>query len=236
MYIDIGLLVVWGLVTWCVAGEGAFGAAVSCACVLFSALLAMNFFEPFANFAERYLITDWSMYWDFIALCGLFAACVTGLRFLCDYLSPRYPQMVALAEDIGRWGFGLVAGYVTMAFLLTSLHTAPLPREFLGFTPERKNLFNLMAPDRQWLGFTQFVSEHALSMGGQPHVFDGPNASFIQAPADQKPNTVWPSFPIRYATRRAQFSGAIAPVRPVTAPPPSGGNQGRPSTPGAGGF
>ena len=45
---DVMLLFVWGIVTWCVAGEGAFGSAVNCLVIIVSGLLAMNFFEPFA--------------------------------------------------------------------------------------------------------------------------------------------------------------------------------------------
>lgn len=243
MYIDIALLVVWGLVTWCVAGEGAFGAALNCLCIVIAGLLAMNFFEPFANFGERYLIGGWSAYWDLIALTGLFAVSLTGLRFLGDYLSPSYPHMIPLAEDGGRWSFGLVSGYVTMAFLLTALHTAPFPREFFGFTAERKNLFNLVAPDRQWLGFTQFVSENCLGMN-QPNIFDGAQANFIQTPSDQKANTVWPTFPIRYASRRHQYAGGALVPRPMVAPAPQpqadGSRTPAPSAPapkpGAGGF
>ena len=47
-----------------------------------------------------------------------------------------------------RWTCGLATGYVTVAFLLTALHTAPLPREFLGFSGEKKNFFGIGA-DRQ---------------------------------------------------------------------------------------
>ena len=71
---------------------------------------------------------------------------------------------------------------MTMAILLTSLHTAPLPREFMAFAPERSNFFG-SAPDRQWLGFTQYVSEKPLATmvrnpsGGKnsymPRIFDG---------------------------------------------------------------
>ena len=41
---DTVLLVIWLVVTWCVAGEGPFGAAVNCVVVVISGLLAMNFF------------------------------------------------------------------------------------------------------------------------------------------------------------------------------------------------
>jgi len=235
--IDVALLIVWGLVTWCVSGEGGFGAALNCVVVLLSGLLAMNFFEPMADFCQASLLSSgsWPYYWDVIALVGLFAALVTGIRMGLEKLSPRYFEMSGLTAEIARWGFGLLAGYATMAFLLTALHTAPYPREFFGFRPERANLFGVMAPDRQWLGFTQFVSENSLARSGGPRIFDGPMADFVDDPAATARNTVWPSFPLRYATRRRMFAtgglGQPAPVavQPVPVTPGSGGT-------GAAGF
>lgn len=219
---DFGLLVVWGLVTWCVSGEGPFGAAVNCLIVILSGLLAMNFFEPVAAFCASSLASSgaWPYRWDFIALVGLFAGAVFGLRILMEKLSPRYIDIEGLAYEIGRWGFGLVAGYATMAFMLTALHTAPLPRNFMEFRPERANLFDTVAPDRQWLGFTQYVSESGVFASGTPRIFDGPVSDFIDDQADENRNTIWPSFPIRYATRREQFASGGIMVPTVAAPQP----------------
>jgi hypothetical protein len=59
------------------------------------------------------------------------------------------------------------------------------------------------APDRRWLGFVQYVSEHVLYRG---RIFDGP---VWDVPGANPPRTdVWPSFPIRYATRRADLAEA----------------------------
>lgn len=216
---DAMLLIVWGLVTWCVSGEGAFGAAVSCLVIIVSGLLAMNFFEPFAAFAQRNLMGSgaWPFRWDVIMLVGLFAVLIFGLRLLMEKLSPRYIEMSGLTHEIGRWSFGLIGGYITMAFLLTALHTAPLPRNFMEFRPERANLFGILAPDRQWLGFTQYISENVFSSG---RTFDGPVSDFIDDNSNEDRNTVWPSFPIRYASRREQFAsrGLMAP--PTAAPAP----------------
>lgn len=240
MVIDISLIVVWGLVTWCVSREGAFGAALNCLAIVIGGLMAMNFFEPVANFGERYLLSgpNWSYYWDVIALVGLFAAAVTALRMTFDYFSIHRFELAGISEEIGRWSFGAVGGYTTMAFLLTALHTAPLPREFLGFTPERKNLFNVVAPDRQWLGLTQFVSENVFASSDR-RVFDGPVSDFIQNPGDANRNTVWPSFPIRYATRRDQYSGVVTITAPTPAPAPAPApatSQSSPPAKNAGGF
>jgi hypothetical protein len=227
---DTVLLVIWLVVTWCVAGEGPFGAAVNCVVVVISGLLAMNFFEPAAAIGQSIIGGGaWIVRWDIIALVGLFAVFVTVLRMLLEKLSPLYIQIGGLAHELGRWGFGLVAGYVTMAFLLTALHTAPLPRTFMEFTPERANLFGVLAPDRQWLGFAQYSSETLFATG---NIFDGPEVDFINDPQNVASNTIWPSFPIRYATRRAMYAsgGGSGPAAAPQAPAR------RRSTGGGGGF
>lgn len=207
MEIVIGLMLVLiiAVVTWCVASEGAWGAGLTFLIVLFAGLLAMNFFEPLANALDG--IGPWMYgFSDIVALVGLFTLFVFLGRLACDNISPTEIEYDARAYQAARWVFALGTGYTTMALLLTALHTAPLPREFLGFTPERDNLFDTAAPDRQWLAFTQYVSENILSTGS---VFDGP--SFTVPETDQK---IWPSFVIRYASRRQDLSG---PRKGVTA-------------------
>jgi len=212
--IDIILLVILGLVTWSVASEGMWGAALTSLIVVISGLLAMNFFEPVAGILEG---TGSSLWWrshcDIFALLGLFAASVAVLRICTDRISPRFISSDRFIYGIGRWGAGLLAGYVTMAFLLTALHTGPFPRNFWGFTPERRNLLGAVAPDRQWLGFTQWVSEETLKWPGDGKVFDGPQTYRVATREGIGPrkNTTWPSFIIRYATRRQQLASGIVP-------------------------
>jgi hypothetical protein len=222
--IDVALAIVVGIVTWTVAAEGAWGAASIFISVIVAGLIAMDLFEPVANLLESLLGTGWASEVDFIALVGIFAACVFGLRTLGEHLAPNFIAVSARVYDVCRWGFALLTGYVTMAFLLTALHTAPLPRNFIGFTPERDNFFNFTAPDRQWLGFVQYVSEKSFC-GSDQRIFDGP-----RYPVPQHDNQVWPSFIIRYATRRSgtstivsQTGGGAGPAqRPSgTRPPPA---------------
>jgi len=243
--IDIICLAILGGVTWMVANDGAWSAGATFLSTLFAGLLAMNYFEPVAFKLQTFLPSDWGYRSDIIALVGLFAGFVFGLRLLSERLAPTYIQVPGMVDNIGRWGFAFGAGYVTMAFLLTAVHTAPLPRNFLGFEPEKKMFFGL-APDRQWLGFTQYVTEKAfarrdLNVGFTPdakplpHAFDA-EYIVIGDPANPYPNTIFPSFPIRYAQRRG--GGAVAAAAPLPAPAlptpaPSAGGGG--ASPGGGG-
>ena len=223
--IDILLLAIVVGVAWCVAGEGAWGAGSTLICVILSGLLAMNFFEPLARFLQGNVAPSWNHYWDFISLIGLFACFVTLLRLVAERLMPAYIYVQPHLHLVCTWGGSLLAGYVTMAFLLTALHTAPLPREFFGFTPERENFFGILAPDRQWLGFTQYVTEHPFAQqmevidrrGNLLHLttrtFDGRTGWFWGLPGDENQSQVMPSFTIRYATRRERLAAGSVVTR-----------------------
>ncbi|MEK6258873.1 MAG: hypothetical protein AABP62_09655, partial [Planctomycetota bacterium] len=86
--------------------------------------------------------------------------------------------------------------------------------------PERNNFFG-MAPDRQWLGFVQYVTEkpYARIMFQDPdtkqlvaHAFDG-KYERLGDKTTSYPNTIWPSFPIRYAMRRERLENNPAGAR-----------------------
>ena len=216
------LLLIVVAVTWCVAGEGAWGAGLTFLCVLFAGLLAMNFFEPVASLLDGMGAESYS---DLAALVGLFTLFTFLGRLATDNISPTEIEFDARIHNVARWLFGAATGYATMAILLTALHTAPLPRNFAGFSPERANFFDTFAPDRQWLGFTQHVSEKVLRSG---RVFDGYTPNYEMPGTDQK---YWPSFPIRYATRRQDYAKGIrSPAGGATLKPAAAGPAG-PSTP-----
>ncbi|MEX1229042.1 MAG: CvpA family protein [Planctomycetaceae bacterium] len=227
--IDIILLAIVGLVTWCVAAEGVVGAVLIFFSVLFAGLLTMDLFEPAAAMLESVSSNaSWAALCDITAFLGLFGLFVLGFRTMTEKLSPTYIFVPTLVDNIGRWAFAFMTGYVTMAILLTAMHTSPFPREFIGFKPERKNLLEFAAPDRQWLGFVQYVSETSFRRGDDGlHIFDGFRFS---VPGQE--TTVWPSFPIRYAYRRQMIaSGAASASAPPPAPAPvaapaSGGGTG----------
>jgi hypothetical protein len=232
MIIDLLLVIIIGAVTWCVASEGAWGAVLTFLSVLFSGLLAMNFYESLAGFLSAQF-SSFEPYSDFMALMGLFALFTTGFRMLGEQISPVQIELDGPVYQGCRWAFSIISGYVTMAFLLTALHTAPLPREFLDFKPERANLFGAASPDRQWLGFTQHVSEKVLS---SDRIFDGMIIKGMVLQGEKHP--VWATFPIRYASRRESYATpnqAKIGLRTL-APAPGGGGGTGAAGGGGGGF
>jgi len=234
LVIDIVLVGIVGVITWLLASEGPWTAILAFFSVVFAGLIAMNFFEPLAESLVFLNPTAADTKADFVALVGLFILFVFLLRLGLDQVAPTNIELPDIAYQAGRWLFGFGAGYVTMAILLTALHTAPLPRNFLGFTPERQNFLGVTAPDRQWLGFTQHVTEHifARRMRVRNEVaqeessfrnFDGLRVLF---PGKQSSEYL-PTFIIRYASRRSQVGGIAMPTAPVPvvpsgSTPPSG--------------
>jgi hypothetical protein len=209
MLLDLMLLAVWGGVTYCVSREGAWGAVVSFLCVLFAGLFAMNTFEPLAQWLGMRVSSEaaWQFRWDVISLLGLFALGVFLLREITERLAPARIPIPNSAEIPLKYLGGLATGYVTVCLVLVAFHVAPLPRivtgeeviEFAGFEAERSHVFGL-APGRAWLGFNQWVSQHALNRGDSKRWFDGP----MYHSAGEL--GTWPSLPIRYADRRERMT------------------------------
>jgi len=230
--IPIVLLAILALITWVVASEGVWGAALTFLCVVFSGLIAMNFFEPLAGFLDAQ-VPSWRNRFDLIALLGIFAAATMLLRELAARVAPVSIEVHPMFYQAGRWAFSAATGYVTIAILLTALHTVNFPyRAFLGFNPSSKNFFGVAAPDRQWIAFTQHVTEkicpkpqivrHAGKTWNDNcyRIFDG-----MRIPSATRPEAEYfPTFIIRYASRRG---GAVRRPAPPPAAPvgnPGGGD------------
>jgi hypothetical protein len=164
--------------------EGMWSNAIRLINVVTAALLATNFFEPVAQWLD-----DWdharSYVWDFLTLWGLFAALMMLFRLATDQISQVKVRFLEVVDKVGSAFFAIWVGWVMICFMMMTLHTAPLARNFLfgGFQPEQR-MFLGLAPDRQWLGFMRkmslgpfcrWASEEELQ---QKYVFD-PHAEFL---------------------------------------------------------
>ena len=145
--------------------DGMWSNAIRLVNVVTAALLATNFFEPVATWAEG--INDFSASYtyalDFLALWGLFGLFMIIFRLGTDLVSRVKVRFMKIADRIGSVFFAAWTGWVMVCFTMMSLHTAPLSRNFMGkrfkTTTEERMVMGL-APDRQWLGFVQSVSRY----------------------------------------------------------------------------
>jgi len=189
---SVFLIVIFIAVVASSLSEGLWGNAITFFNTVVSALLATNFWEPICKWlgsevpSARYL-------WDFIVLWALFALSLFVLRVFTDAASKYKMKFIKPVDAIGGLGFSLATGWVVVAFMMMTFHTAPLAREFLGgaFDPEKQMFFG-MAPDRHWLGFVQRLSNGSyrpLNAGETYPGFD-PGAEFM----------------IKYGARRNEYA------------------------------
>ncbi|MCC6124432.1 MAG: CvpA family protein [Pirellulales bacterium] len=168
----------------CVASlfnDGLWSNAVRLINVIFAALLSMNFFEPLAGALDKWN-TTYTFVWDFLALWSLFVVFSIVLKLLTDKISQVKVKFLKIVDQIGGLVFSVWIGWVMICFTLTTLHTAPLSRDFAGFAVDKDQKMFLVGPDRLWLAFTQKQSlgvyGHSPANEPEKYVFD-PQSQFM---------------------------------------------------------
>ena len=133
--------------------EGMWGNAIRLINIVTAALLATNFYEPLAEYLDQQS-PSYTYFWDFLSLWGLFVVFMIVFRLLTDRASRVKVRFLKIADQVGSLVLAVLIGWVMICFTATTMHTAPLARNFMfgGFQPE-KRMFMGLAPDRQWLNF-----------------------------------------------------------------------------------
>ena len=143
----------------------------------------------------------------------MFAVFVIVLGELTNRVSQVKVRFSSIADQIGGAVLAVMIGWVMVSFTLTTLHTAPLSRNFLfgGFRAESR-MFMGFTPDRNWLGFVKMVSR----------------GSFCQSPvAEFDPEN---DFMPKYTSRRESVSELVQSRDTIFGEPDSpqrGGDRGR---------
>jgi hypothetical protein len=163
--VDLTVLILVLGITYALASEGLWGAALSFMNALFSGLIALNFYEPLAALiAQAEFLSGFA---DTLSLLGLFTASLLLLRLTTDYLGPTMIRFPTPIYHLGRWLFGFAAACVTMGILLLGFHTAPVhKRMFYGAYPYDKKPPFGMGLDWQWLGFFQYSTGYPFARYG----------------------------------------------------------------------
>jgi hypothetical protein len=200
MLVSLALLLIFVIIVAFRAQAGIWSNAIMLVNVIFGALLAVNYFEPVANAIDsfdpsfRYLT-------DFLALWGIFALSVGLTRKATEEISKikvrfKRPFDIGIGAFLACW-----TAWIAVAFTGLTLHTVPLPRNFLGFQEEPKSamFLGLLAPDRELLGFVRNQSIGAL---GRTVVYRVDNKLTPPGPKEFDPQG---DFIFKYGSRRAQF-------------------------------
>jgi len=201
MYLNIILLVILAVSLAFLYREGLWSNAITLVNVITSALLATNFFEPAARFLSD-LVPFMDYNWDVVLLGVIFAVAYVALNQVALLISKHQIRFHPLVDQIGSPLVALWIGWVMVCFVMFSLHTSPLARNFLSsaFQPEQRMFFGL-APDRQWLGFVSQVSD-----GGSWGTNETNDEGRVTSEFD--PSGV---FMIKYASRRQWLEKHVSP-------------------------
>jgi uncharacterized membrane protein required for colicin V production len=181
MYVTIILCIILLACVASLFGDGLWSNAIRLVNVIIASLLAMNYFEPLADYLDKQL-PSYTFVWDFLSLWALFVIFSIILKSLTDSLSKVKVKFLKIVDQIGGYVFAFWIGWVMVCFTSATLHTAPLSRDFAGFPVNQdERMFMGLGPDRQWLGFTQ---KQSLGIFGhspaktEKYVFD-PQAQYI---------------------------------------------------------
>ena len=171
--IDVALIALLGLITWCVYAEGLWGASLMFVNVMLAGLIAFDFYEPLADAMDRSigLLANYS---DFLALVILFALVFSLIRFVTDSIAPTLVRFPGWTEQAGRTVFAFATAWFTVGMLLCMAQTASIHKQFLGYQWQRHSLGGI---DRFWLGYVQRTTERILDKD-PPQLFDE-NSDFI---------------------------------------------------------
>ena len=182
MIVNIILLVVFLAVMLILWKEGLWSSLVMLLNVLLAASVATAWFEWVIGFLEPRL-PGFTYVLDFVVIWGLFAAVLLVAREATDRLSRTKVKLRKPVELFGSPIAAAITAWVVVCFAATTLHTAPVTRDFVQTDPETRLFFGL-APDRKWL---QWVRGSSLSgpFARPDHVFD-PDADFILRYADRR--------------------------------------------------
>src|SRR6516162_5780801 len=102
--------------------EGLFNAACLCICVVFSGLIAFNFWEPVAAYLETLLERGiFQGYEDFVAMVFLFSVALVLLRAATNALNNNEIEYLPIANQVGGGIMGLVTGYLLSGFLICAM-------------------------------------------------------------------------------------------------------------------
>jgi len=184
------LIFIWFVCIAFLWNEGMWSNCLTLINVLLAALVAMNYFEPVADFLDEKQ-PSYTYLWDYLSLWFIFFIVFAIARTATGLISNTRVKFIPQIEQAGRVISVLLIGWILVCFALSALHTAPLARTAIrgGFQEKpMSNNFLGLAPDRMWLGYVQHRSKNALATSG-PNVFDE-NAEYI----------------FKYGERRRKFS------------------------------
>jgi hypothetical protein len=182
MITSLILLGVFVAVAFALWREGPWSGLIMLLNVLLAATLATAWYPSVVRSVEPQF-ASYTYLLDFVVLQGLFCLLLLAFREVTDRFSKTRVRFRRPVELVAGPLVAALTAWVMVAFTAASLHTAPLPRDFVQPAPDARMFFGL-APDRWWLWWVRGATARG-PFANPERAFD-PDREFIT----------------RYATRR----------------------------------
>lgn len=190
--------------------EGIFTAFVMFCGVIFSGLLAFNFFEPLASMLSRSLTkSPLAEYEDALILVGIFCVTLGLIRTAANNIAPWQIEYHPLMQSLGGGLFGLATGYLVSGFLVCVLQTLPGRDNIMGFDARYQadqSTRAVLPADRVWLAMMRRAGAYPFANQEVPHAR---NQSMDDVPYYQRYKTFdrFGNFELRYQRYRRYHEG-----------------------------
>ncbi len=178
-WILLGIFIAVAFAIW---REGAWSGLIMLLNLLLAASFATAWYPLVVSWIEP-RARSYTYLLDFVVLQGLFCLLLLAFRETTDRISRNRVRFRKPVELAAAPLVAVVTAWVMVCFTAASLHTAPVPRDFIQPTPETRMFFGL-APDRRWLSWMQGSTING-PFARQDHAFD-PDADFILSYASRR--------------------------------------------------
>lgn len=154
--IDLGIGVLLLFITYAISCEGLWGAALMFFNILFSAMIAFNFYEALASLIAPNLPAAIAGYTDVVCLMVPFLVLLVVFRIITSSIAPSMVRFPTPLFHLGRVIFGFGAAMITVAMMIIAFEVAPVNKKVFGvigfdYAPPFKQ-----GLDHKWLGFFQY--------------------------------------------------------------------------------
>ena len=153
MTLSLILLGVFVAVAFAIWREGPWSGLIMLLNVLLAASLATAWY-PWVVARIEPALASYTYLLDFVVLQGMFCVLLLVFREVTDHLSRTRVKFRKPVELAAGPIVAVLTAWVMVCFTAASLHTAPVPRDFVQSSPEARMFFGL-GPDRGWLSWVR---------------------------------------------------------------------------------
>jgi uncharacterized membrane protein required for colicin V production len=137
--------------------EGLWSNTITLVNIIISGLVAFGFYSPIVVYLDESFTSGQHTYWlDFAIIWAVFCATMVILRFFTGAFSKTKLRFKNPIDPIGGPIVGFIAAWWLAAFVMATLHTAPMPKDSFNLVRSDEEIASESSfsnPDLAWLRF-----------------------------------------------------------------------------------